>query len=219
LRWFEYFTGKLNLASRVHLQTGKFMENRIKQLSEKFFNREINELGEREKGVLESVKERGKISRDTNEDFDTAQTFGQKVADKVASFGGSWTFIIIYLVFLAAWMTWNSYVFLNTREEFDPYPYILLNLFLSMTAAIQAPIILMSQNRQSERDRLAAAHDYEVNLKAELEIIGLHEKLDDLRDAKWGELLETQRKQIELLTELLAVAEPRNPNDGKKQST
>ena len=191
------------------------MENRIKRLSEKFFGRGLNELGEREKGILERVLRRGKVSRDTNEDFDKAQTFGQKVADKVASFGGSWTFIIIFLGFLTAWIIWNSYIFFNLPQAFDPYPYILMNLFLSMTAAIQAPIILMSQNRQSVRDRLDAAHDYEVNLKAELEILGLHEKLDDLRDAKWCELLETQRQQIELLTRLLETAEHDKFADGK----
>lgn len=191
------------------------MENRIKQLSEKFFKRGLSELDEREKNILERVLRRGKISRDTNEDYDKNLTFGQRIADKVASFGGSWTFIIIFLSFLLAWIIWNSFVFFKTPEAFDAYPYILMNLFLSMTAAIQAPIILMSQNRQSARDRLDAAHDYEVNLKAELEILGLHEKLDDLRDAKWCELLETQRKQIELLTELLETAGRKNLNSGK----
>ena len=186
------------------------MENKIKQISEKFFKRNIDDLGEREKGILERVLKRGKISRDTNEDFDKAKTFGQRVADQVASFGGSWTFIIIFLGFLVVWIIWNSYVFYNTPNAFDAYPYILMNLFLSMTAAIQAPIILMSQNRQSVRDRLDAAHDYEVNLKAELEILGLHEKLDDLRDAKWCELLATQQQQIKLLTKLLATAEDKN---------
>lgn len=186
------------------------MENRIRQISEKFFKRGLNELGEREKGILERVIHRGKISRDTNDDFAVKQTFGQKVADKVATFGGSWTFIIIFVSFLAAWIVWNSFVFFNRPEAFDPYPYILMNLFLSMTAAIQAPIIMMSQNRQSAKDRLDASHDYEVNLKSELEIIGLHEKLDDLRDRKWRELIETQRQQIELLTKLLEASERRN---------
>ncbi len=185
------------------------MENRIKQLAEKFFKRGLDELDVREKKILERVLRRGKISRDTNEDFDNNLTFGQRIADKVASFGGSWTFIIIYLGFLTAWIVWNSYVFFSKPEAFDPYPYILMNLFLSMTAAIQAPIILMSQNRQSARDRIDAAHDYEVNLKAELEIIGLHEKLDDLRDAKWCALIETQQKQIEILTKLLNASERR----------
>ncbi len=191
------------------------MENKIKQLSEKFFKSNLSELGEREKGILERVLKRGKISRDTNEDFDKAKTLGQRVADKVASFGGSWTFIIIFLGFLVVWIIWNSFVFFNTPNAFDAYPYILMNLFLSMAAAIQAPIILMSQNRQSVRDRLDAAHDYEVNLKAEMEILGLHEKLDDLRDAKWCELLATQHRQIELLTKLLETAEDKNLEVGK----
>ena len=191
------------------------MENRIKHLAEKFFKRSVNELGERERGILERVLRRVKISHDTNTEFDNSQTFGQRIADKVASFGGSWTFIILFLALLATWIIWNSYVFFNTPSAFDPYPYILMNLFLSMTAAIQAPIILMSQNRQSSKDRLDAAHDYEVNLKSELEILGLHEKLDDLRDAKWQKLLETQQQQIALLTKLLTAAELKNSGAGE----
>lgn len=135
------------------------MENRIKQISEKFFRRNVNELGEREKGILERFLQRIKISRDTNKDFDSTQNFCQRVADRVASFGGSWIFIIIFLALLAIWIIWNSYLFFNTPQVFDPYPYILMNLFLSMTAAVQAPVILMSQNRQSAKDRLNAAHD------------------------------------------------------------
>lgn len=187
------------------------MENRINQISEKFFKHKLNELGEREKGILERVLHRGKVSRNTNDDFDKKQTFGQRVADKVASFGGSWTFIIIFVSFLIIWIIWNSYIFFSRPEAFDPYPYILMNLFLSMTAAIQAPIILMSQNRQSAKDRLDASHDYEVNLKSELEILGLHEKLDDLRDTKWQELIATQQKQIEILTKLLQNISDNNP--------
>lgn len=191
------------------------MENRIKHLAEKFFKGNVNELGEQEISILERVLRRVKISHDTNTEFDKAQTFGQRVADKVASFGGSWTFIILFLSLLAAWIIWNSYLFFNTPSAFDPYPYILMNLFLSMTAAVQAPIILMSQNRQSSKDRLDAAHDYEVNLKSELEILGLHEKLDDLRDAKWEKLLATQQEQIALLTKLLNAAEQRNSERNK----
>lgn len=186
------------------------MEHRIRQLAENFFGRELEKVSEREKSVLDRIKARGKVSRDTNADFDSRETFGERVADKVASFGGSWTFIFIYIGVLAAWIIWNSYVFYSKPEAFDPYPYILMNLFLSMTAAVQAPIILMSQNRQAARDRLDATHDYEVNLKAELEIIGLHAKLDDLREAKWQELIETQQQQIKLLTELLEKSEYKN---------
>ncbi len=180
------------------------MENHLKQLSLKFFKRSFEELNQREKRVLERVVKRLNISRNTNTDFDEKQSFGQRIADKVASFGGSWTFIIGFLIVLAIWVLWNSYIFFGSKEVFDPYPYILLNLFLSMTAAIQAPIILMSQNRQSLKDRLDASHDYEVNLKAELEILSLHEKLDSLSERKWCELIEIQQTQINLLTEILA---------------
>ena len=130
-------------------------------------------------------------------------TFGQRLADKVAMFGGSWTFLIIFAAILLAWIMLNAFLLARRGNTFDPYPYILLNLFLSMLAAIQAPIILMSQNRQSVKDRLDAAHDYEVNLKAELEILSLHEKLDELRDKKWVELIMMQQEQIGLLTQLL----------------
>jgi uncharacterized membrane protein len=104
------------------------------------------------------------------------------MADNVASFGGSWTFIIIFMVMLIAWIILNSFILIKLRSgSFDPYPYIFLNLILSMIAAIQAPIIMMSQNRQAYKDRLSAEHDYEVNLKSELEIIALHEKVDSLK--------------------------------------
>lgn len=129
---------------------------------------------------------------------------GQRAADAMARFGGSWTFIFIFIVILISWVILNSVILLRYDRAFDPYPYILLNLFLSMLASIQAPIILMSQNRQSEIDRRQAEHDYEVNLKAELEILLLHEKLDDLREQQWQELIVLQQKQIGLLERLLA---------------
>ena len=176
----------------------------MKEMSLKFFKRRFEELNQREKKVLERIVKRLNISRNTNTAFDETQTFGERIADKVAQFGGSWTFIIGFLIVLAIWILWNSYIFFGSKEMFDPYPYILLNLFLSMTAAIQAPIILMSQNRQSSKDRLDASHDYEVNLKAELEILSLHEKLDNLCEQKWHQLIETQQTQINLLTKLLA---------------
>jgi uncharacterized membrane protein len=120
----------------------------------------------------------------------------------VASFGGSWTFIAMCLAALIAWTAFNSVVRAWQVEPFDPYPYIFLNLILSMLAALQAPIILMSQNRQAARDRLAAGLDYEVNLKAEIEIIELHEKLDQILGEHLDELLRTQREQLQLLTQL-----------------
>src|SRR5213082_2346566 len=126
-----------------------------------------------------------------------------RLADKVAAFGGSWTFIIIFVAVLLSWVLLNSFILARRGAAFDVYPYILLNLFLSMLAAVQAPVILMSQNRQGVKDRLDAAHDYEVNLKAELEILSLHEKLDELREMKWAGLIGMQQEQIRLLTQLL----------------
>ena len=131
---------------------------------------------------------------------------GQRAADAVARFGGSWTFIALFTVTLLGWVGLNAWLVRSRGQSFDPYPYILLNLFLSMLAAIQAPIILMSQNRQSQKDRLSAEHDYEVNLKAELEIMLLHDKLDDLREKQWQELLAMQKEQLALLASLAGPA-------------
>ena len=130
-------------------------------------------------------------------------TFGQRLADKVAAFGGSWTFISIFGAVMIIWVLLNSYILIRYgSKSFDPYPYILLNLFLSMLAAIQAPVILMSQNRQAFKDRMGAEHDYEVNLKAELEIMALNEKLDLLREKQWSELISIQQDQLALLGQL-----------------
>jgi CRP/FNR family cyclic AMP-dependent transcriptional regulator len=121
---------------------------------------------------------RTQVSRNPNVEEEERLTFGQRIADKVASFGGSWTFIIIFGVILAVWVVLNSTALL--RNHFDPYPYILLNLFLSMIASVQAPVIMMSQNRLSSKDRLKSDLDYEVNLKAELEVAHLHRKIDHI---------------------------------------
>jgi uncharacterized membrane protein len=164
---------------------------------------DLDAIPEREQSVVEHFGKRLPVSHDTNLEYEKKLTFGQRLADKVATFGGSWTFIIIFAVVLFAWILLNSFILTRRGDSFDPYPYILLNLFLSMLAAAQAPVILMSQNRQGVKDRLDAAHDYEVNLKAELEILSLHEKLDELREQKWVELITLQQKQIELLTQLL----------------
>ena len=125
------------------------------------------------------------------------------MADKVASFGGSWVFISIFTAIMVTWVVLNSFVLIRLGKSFDPYPYILLNLFLSMLAAIQAPIILMSQNRQASKDRVSAEHDYEVNLKAEIEILMLHEKIDSLRERQWNELISIQQEQLRLLGTLV----------------
>lgn len=143
------------------------------------------------------------LARDINREFDNQLTLGQRVADKVAAFGGSWTFIILFVGILVAWVVLNSVILARQHAAFDPYPYILLNLFLSMTAAVQAPVIMMSQNRQAAKDRLDAAHDYEINLKAEMEINTLQEKLDELREQRWAELVAMQQEQIHLLQQLL----------------
>lgn len=167
---------------------------------------EWEKLGARERRVVEAVLRRARTARDPNQAFLDDRTFGQRMADRIAAFGGSWPFIGLFMLFLAGWMIINS-VLLARRGSFDPYPYILLNLILSTLAALQAPVIMMSQNRQTERDRLNAANDYEVNLKAELEIRALHEKLDVLREADWAELVRLQQVQIRMLERLLADAE------------
>ena len=160
-------------------------------------------LDERTKKVAQHVAERSRIARNITEDLDANITVGQRAADAVATFGGSWTFVGLFAATMISWVGLNTFLLVNRGTTFDPYPYILLNLFLSMLAAIQAPVILMSQNRHSERDRIHAEHDYEVNLKAELDIMLLHEKLDLLREKQWEELLELQREQLRLLANLV----------------
>ncbi|HEX8396851.1 MAG TPA: DUF1003 domain-containing protein [Pyrinomonadaceae bacterium] len=179
------------------------MNNHLQKFVEKRFPNGVGSLPEREQKVVSHYLERSHVSHNVNHEFENRLTFGQRLADLVASFGGSWTFIIIFGSVLIFWVLLNSLILARSGEAFDPYPYILLNLFLSMLAAIQAPIIMMSQNRQTAKDRTDAAHDYEVNLKAELEILSLHEKLDELRDEKWLELVQMQREQIRLLTEIV----------------
>ena len=160
-------------------------------------------MDEIHKKVARHVADRKHISRDVLAEASEQSTFGQRAADAVANFGGSWTFIGAFGLTLIAWVVLNSVVLARANATFDPYPYILLNLFLSMLASVQAPLILMSQNRQAEKDRLNAQHDYEVNLKSELEIMMLHEKVDHLRETQWQELLTIQKEQIELLTKLI----------------
>jgi uncharacterized membrane protein len=178
------------------------MDDRVHRLAEQLLATGLEKLSERERRVITRIAERSQVSRDVNSVFEEKQTFGDRLADRIARFGGSWTFIILFLSTLAAWAVLNSVVLAWYDKVFDPYPYIFLNLVLSMLAALQAPVILMSQNRQAARDRLAAGHDYEVNLKAELEIMGLHEKLDRIRSQHLEELLRTQQKQLALLTRL-----------------
>jgi len=179
------------------------MIKKPEDVAEKLLGVPYESLDERTKKVARHIAERKHIARNTAKEFDAQTTLGQRAADAVATFGGSWTFIIIFAAILLVWVGLNSFILVKHDQVFDPYPYILLNLFLSMLAAIQAPIILMSQNRQAEKDRLNAEHDYEVNLKAELEIMLLHEKMDLLREAQWSELLAIQKEQLKLLGNLL----------------
>lgn len=174
----------------------------VKILAHHLLNRGFDQLSKAEQRVLTRLAKRIHISRDTESEFDQQLTFGERLADKVAAVGGSWSFIIGFALFLIFWAVINTVVL--TAGAFDPYPFIFLNLILSMIAAIQAPIIMMSQNRQAEKDRIAAQHDYEVNLKAELEIIGLHEKLDELRDKKLREYFEAQAAELADIRKLIA---------------
>ena len=177
------------------------MDTKVRDTAEKFFNAEYEKLTAQEKHVAHHITERTPISENVVQGYSEKLTFGQRMADNVASFGGSWTFIIIFMVMLIAWIILNSFILIKLRSgSFDPYPYIFLNLILSMIAAIQAPIIMMSQNRQAYKDRLSAEHDYEVNLKSELEIIALHEKVDSLKQEQWRELISIQEEQLKLLT-------------------
>ena len=150
--------------------------------AERWFGRPLDLLRPVERQILEQAHARQPIAADSNAAFDAQLSFGQRLSDRIATVGGSWSFILAFLGFLVVWALVNT--LLLTRNPFDPYPFIFLNLILSMLAAIQAPIIMMSQNRAAARDRLDASHDYQVNLKAEIEILALHEKVDALRGAE-----------------------------------
>lgn len=174
-------------------------------IARRLLGQAFDTLGERTQKVARHVARRQPIARNIAREFvDAPTTRGQRAADAVASFGGSWTFVGLFAAVLLVWVGLNAVLLASRGTTFEPYPYILLNLFLSMLAAVQAPIILMSQNRQSQKDRLGAEHDYEVNLKAELEIMLLHEKIDALRQTQWQELLTMQQEQLKLLTTLIA---------------
>jgi uncharacterized membrane protein len=161
---------------------------------------ERGDLTSLERSVVESLARHETLSEDVETEFQKKLTIGERMADQIASFGGSWTFISWFGGFILIWVLINTLVLIV--RPFDPYPFILLNLFLSCLAAIQAPIIMMSQNRQEARDRLRSENDYRVNLKAELEIRHLHEKLDHLLQHQWERLMEIQQIQIELMNEL-----------------
>jgi len=198
----------LNLIQKEHplfshesnLSRSELNHFRKKHISE-YLSKELGKLTDPEKKVLTSITDNTTLSDKIDGDDQQILTFGQRIADKVASFGGSWTFIISFGIFIFLWISLNIFWLVN--KGFDPYPFILLNLILSCLAALQAPVIMMSQNRQEEKDRDRAKNDYMINLKSELEIRTLHEKIDHFVMDQQQELLDIQKAQIEMLTDIL----------------
>jgi len=165
---------------------------------EELLRQERGELTKLDKEVARSLAEGSMVSANVEESYDEGRTLGERLSDGLATFGGSWPFLIVFALALGAWILVNA---MRGAQAFDPYPYILLNLLLSCLAAVQAPIIMMSQRRQEAKDRLRSLNDYQVNLKAELEIRHLHEKIDHLITRQWERLAEIQELQIELIQE------------------
>ena len=161
---------------------------------------EKGELSTLEQEVVKSMREHEVLSENVDAEFEQQWSLGERMADRIATFGGSWTFLILFGLFLVLWVLLNSAVLI--WRPLDPYPFIFLNLLLSCLAAIQAPVIMMSQNRQEAKDRLRSQHDYQVNLKAELEIRHLHEKVDHLLSHQWERLVSIQELQLEMLADL-----------------
>jgi len=176
-------------------------ESELNQFREKYISeylaKQIGELSELEKTVLHSLSEQTLVTDKVDDDFEGTASLGQKIADKIAIFGGSWKFIIAFGVFILLWILVN--VTMLSKNSFDPFPFILLNLILSCLAALQAPVIMMSQNRQEEKDRERSKKDYMVNLKSELEIRMLHEKIDHLIIRQQQDMIELQKIQIEMI--------------------
>ena len=188
---------------------GRYRARRIEAL----LASERGEITSLEREVLEALSRHEMLAKDVESEFERKRTRGEVAADRIASFGGSWIFLGVFAVFLLLWVAIN--VAVMRAKPFDPYPFILLNLLLSMLAAIQAPVIMMSQNRQEAKDRLRAMHDYRVNLKAELEVRQLHEKVDHLLSRQWERLVEIQQVQIDLLDEL--SGRPGRPGADQKE--
>jgi uncharacterized membrane protein len=184
-------------------------EINLTDLARRWLDKPVEQVSESERAVLARVHHRRPVSRRPRPADAPPPTLGERVADRVAAFGGSWPFIGLFGLFLVAWVLLNST--LLVQKPADPYPFIFLNLLLSMLAAIQAPVIMMSQNRLSKHDREVAEHDYEVNLKAEIEILGLHDKLEQLRVGQIEALLRGQQEQLELLRRMLEARTPPTP--------
>ncbi|WKD85049.1 hypothetical protein KCTC32516_00387 [Polaribacter huanghezhanensis] len=205
-------TIRLSIFNLIKSEYPKFTKNSTISISELNYYRqkyletylikEAGELSNLEEDVLQSIEKQGLISDNLLlKNNDVKSNFGQRLADKVASFGGSWKFIILFSVIIFLWITAN--IVLLANKGYDPYPFILLNLILSCLAAFQAPVIMMSQNRQEEKDRDRAQQDYMINLKAELEIRTLHEKLDHLIIHQQQELLNIQKVQVEMMEDIM----------------
>ena len=190
-----------------YLSRNELNNYRVKAISD-YLAKEMGELTELEKTVLTSVTNNSTLTDKIDGEEKQSLTLGQRIADKVASFGGSWTFIISFGVFIFFWISVNVYWLVN--KGFDPYPFILLNLILSCVAALQAPVIMMSQNRQEDKDRERSKKDYMINLKSELEIRTLHEKIDHFIMDQQQELLELQKTQIEMMNDILKQIEKKN---------
>lgn len=194
--------------------SGKLSSSELNYYREKYISafllKDIGEMSKLRENVFEAMKENTLISNQPEVEHETSYSFGQRIADKVASFGGSWTFILSFLGFITIWISINSFILLVHRP-FDPFPFILLNLILSCIAALQAPVIMMSQNRQEEKDRERSKKDYMINLKSELEIQMLHEKLDHLIMHQQQELIEFQKTQIDLMNSILGEIKQKNP--------
>jgi uncharacterized membrane protein/uncharacterized membrane protein YeaQ/YmgE (transglycosylase-associated protein family) len=184
-----------HVAARATLHAGRLIGGALR--SNGLADR-LAAAGAIERDVFEEFLRRKPVARDLAREQSETETLGQRAADRVAGFGGSWAFIGLFAAVLVTWMLYN----VEHNKPFDPYPFILLNLVLSCIAAVQAPIILMSQNRQGEKDRIHAQADYVVNLKAELEILALHTKIDELRDKAWRDLIDQQERQLALLEQL-----------------
>ncbi|MEO8481684.1 MAG: DUF1003 domain-containing protein [Acidobacteriota bacterium] len=170
-------------------------------------------MGDIERRALSGILRRKPTTPDPNRSFDAQMTFGERISDRVAAFGGSWTFISIFLLAMAVWMAVNQ----ESERAFDPYPFILLNLMLSCVAALQAPIIMMSQNRQAAKDRSDARLDYEVNVRAELQITALHEKLDLARDREWAHLARVIEDHQVLLARIERKLDSFAPGDASRE--
>ncbi len=186
----------------VDVEDGYICLGDLNKIRREYFKQLIKEekgdLTEVENAVVDALQEHDVVSKHLDELEPEGGTFGEKLSDTIARFGGSWTFIIIFIISISIWIIWNS----ASQVRFDPYPYILLNLFLSLVASLQAPIIMMSQNRLQHHDRISQEQDYKVNLKSEVEIRVLNEKIDKLISHQWQRLLEIQEMQMDFMEQL-----------------